>query len=89
MKNFERISGFERLELHEEMLYDALKYNDSEFSVMSSWKHYGMLQNELNHMYLIDGLLTEAEYHILDTYLLDVIYTDCYLNMMRRMSVNN
>lgn len=89
MKNFERICGFERLALQEQLLYNALKHNNSEFSVSSSWKHYGMIQQELNSMYFREGLLTEAEYDILDAYLFDVIYTDCYWNMMRRMSVNN
>lgn len=89
MKKFERICGFEHLALEEQLLYNALKHDCSEFSVSSSWKHYGMIQQELNSMYFREGLLTETEYDILDTYLFDVIYTDCYWNMMRRMSVNN
>lgn len=89
MKNFERICGFERLALEEQLLYKALNDECPEFSVSSSWKYYGMIQQELNSMYFRDGLLTEAEYDILDAYLFDVIYTDCYWNMMRRMSVNN
>lgn len=89
MKNFERTCGFEQLALQEQLLYYALKHECSEFSVSTSWKHYGMIQQELNSMYFREGLLTETEYDILDTYLFDVIYTDCYRNMMRRMSVNN
>lgn len=89
MKKFKRTCGFERLAQLEKLLYDALKYDDAECSVSSSWKYYGMLRNELNHLYFVEGVLTEHEYDILDGYLFDVIYTDCYWNMMRRMSVNN
>lgn len=89
MKEFEKICGFERLELQEQLLYDALNHYDSKFSVPASWKHYGMLQQEINHMCFIDGLLTESEYDILDSYLFDVIYQDCYNNMMNRMKVRD
>lgn len=87
MNNFERICGFDRLAFQEQLLYNALKYYDDECSVVSSWKHYGVLQNELNHMYFIDGLLSESEYSILDAYLFEVIYSDCYNNMRERMEV--
>jgi len=89
MNNFERICGLNRLALEEQLLYKALKHDVNEFSVSSSWKHYGILQNELNNLYFRERLLTESEYDILDAYLFDVIYTDCYDNMIRRMSVNN
>lgn len=87
MENFKRLSGFEQLALEEQLLYNALKHDCSEFSVSSSWKHYGMIQQELNNMYFREGLLTEAEYDILDAYMFDVMYTDCYQNMMNRMEV--
>ena len=89
MKKFKRICGFERLAQLEKLLYDALKYDDNECSIASSWKYYGMLRNELNHLYFIEELLTQSEFDILDNYLFDVTYTDCYNNMMKRMSVNN
>lgn len=87
MKKFKRICSFEHLAYLEHLLYDALKYDDAECSVSSSWKYYGMIQQELNSMYFREGLLTEAEYDILDAYLFDVICSDCYQNMMNRMEV--
>lgn len=87
MKKFKRICGFERLAQLEQLLYDALKYDDAECSVSSSWKYYGMLRNELNHLYFTEDVLTQSEFDILDDYLFDVIYADCYQNMMNRMEV--
>ena len=89
MKKFKRICGFERLAQLEKLLYDALKYDGAECSVSSSWKYYGMLRNELNHLYFVEDVLTQSEFDILDDYLFDVTYNECYNNMKRRMSVNN
>lgn len=89
MKEFERICGFERLAQLEQLLYGALKYDDDECSVSSSWKYYGMLRNEFNHLYFMEGVLTESEFHILADYLFDFPYSDCYNNMMTRMKVRD
>lgn len=89
MENFKRIRGFEHLSLEERLLYKALNDECSELSVSSSWKHYGIIQQELNSMYFRERLLTDTEYDILDAYLLNVIYADCYWNMMNRMKVRD
>ena len=89
MKEFKRICGFNRLAQVEQVLYKSLKSDCDEYSVTSTWRNYGVLQNELNHMYFIDGLLTESEFDILDSYVFDVIYNDCYNNMMNRMKVRD
>lgn len=87
MKEFKRICGFNRLAQAEQVLYKSLKSDCDEYSVSSTWRNYGVLQNELNHMYFIDGSLIESEYDILDSYLFEVIYEDCYQNMVNRMKV--
>ena len=89
MKEFKRICGFNRLEQLEQLLYGALKYDDDECSVSSSWKYYGMLRNELNHLYFIECVLTEFEFDILTDYLFNFPYSDCYKNMMNRMKVRD
>ena len=89
MKKFKSICGFEHLAYLEQLLYDALEYDDAECSVSSSWKYYGMLRNELNHLYFIEDVLTQSEFDILDDYLFDVTYTDCYNNMVNRMKVRD
>lgn len=75
------------LVIYENLIYDALNYEYSTYSVSMSFKYLGHFEEALTRMFFNQKIITKTEYDVYNDYLHKVLETDCYNNMYSRMKV--